>query len=159
MSDTFNMPKDFGELCEQYAFHDIKEIYTNGSELIQTYRVEQWIEMNGIEEALKKQATKQATSNYTSEWIPVSERLPEELVAVNVTWINRCPENYYMHIKDKPFTDTAVLYQGEWYWWDSTIIDYLSECGTCISGVVNKSIDILAWQPLPEPMRLEKRDD
>ena len=85
--------------------------------------------------------------------------LPEELLAVNVTWINRCPENYYMHIKDKPFTDTAVLYQGEWYWWDSTIIDYLSECGTCISGVVNKSIDILAWQPLPEPMRLEKRDD
>ena len=106
-------------------------------------------------EAIEKQATKQATSNYTSEWIPVSERLPEELVAVNVTWINRCPENYYMHIKDKPFTDTAVLYQGEWYWWDSTIIDYLSECGTCISGVVNKSIDILAWQPLPEPWKGE----
>lgn len=89
------------------------------------------------------------------EWIPVSERLPKELVAVNVTWINRCPENYYMHIKDKPFTDTAVLYQGEWYWWDSTIIDYLSECGTCISGVVNKSIDILAWMPLPEPWKGE----
>ena len=106
-------------------------------------------------EALEKQATTQATSNYTSEWIPVSERLPEELVAVNVTWINRCPQNYYMHIKDKPFTDTAILYQGEWYWWDSTIIDYLSECGTCISGVVNKSIDILAWMPLPEPLKGE----
>lgn len=25
-------------------------------------------------------------------WIPVSERLPEELVPVNVTWINRNPE-------------------------------------------------------------------
>lgn len=102
-------------------------------------------------EALEKQLA--------SEWIPVSERLPEELIAVNVTWINRCPENYYTNIKDKPFTDTAILYQGEWYWWDSTIIDYLSECGTCVSGVVNKSIDILAWMPLPEPMRLEKRDD
>lgn len=89
------------------------------------------------------------------EWTPVSERLPKELVAVNVTWINRCPENYYMHIKDKLFTDTAVLYQGEWYWWDSTIIDYLSEFGTCISGVVNKSIDILAWRPLPEPYKGE----
>ena len=85
MSDTLNMPNDFGELCEQYAFHDIKEIYTNGSELIQTYRVEQWIEMNGIEEALKKQAAKQATSNYTSEWIPVSERLPEGENEVLVT--------------------------------------------------------------------------
>ena len=89
------------------------------------------------------------------EWIPVSERLPKELVAVNVTWINRCPENYYTHIKDKSFTDTAILYQGEWYWWDSTIIDYLSECGTCVSGVVDKSIDILAWQPLPEPYKGE----
>ena len=28
-------------------------------------------------------------------WIPVSERLPEELVPVNVTWINRNPEPYY----------------------------------------------------------------
>ena len=98
-------------------------------------------------EALEKQAA--------SEWMPVSERLPKELVAVNVTWINRCPENYYMHIKDKPFTDTAILYQGEWYWWDSTFIDYLSEFGTCISGVVNKSIDILAWRPLPEPYKGE----
>ena len=89
------------------------------------------------------------------EWILCSERLPEDLVAVNVTWINRCPENYYMQIKDKPFTDTAVLYQGKWYWWDSTIIDYLSECGICISGLVNKSIDILAWQPLPEPYKGE----
>lgn len=102
-------------------------------------------------EALEKQATTQATS----EWIPVSERLPKELVAVNVTWINRCPENYYTHIKDKSFTDTAILYQGEWYWWDSTIIDYLSECGACISGVVDKSIDILAWMPLPEPWKGE----
>lgn len=106
-------------------------------------------------EALEKQATIQATS----EWIPVSERLPDELVAVNVTWINRCPQNYYMHIKDKPFTDTAVLYRGEWYWWDTTIIDYLSEYGAYVFETVDKSIDILAWQPLPEPMRLEKRDD
>ena len=36
-------------------------------------------------EALKKQAAKQATSNYTSEWIPVSERLPEGENEVLVT--------------------------------------------------------------------------
>ena len=87
------------------------------------------------------------------KWIPVSERLPDELVAVNVTWINRCPQNYYMHIKDKPFTDTAVLYRGKWYWWDATIIDYLSEYGIRISEAIDKSIDILAWQPLPEPYK------
>ena len=89
------------------------------------------------------------------KWIPVSERLPDELVAVNVTWINRCPQNYYMHIKDKPFTDTAVLYRGKWYWWDATIIDYLSEYGIRISEAIDKSIDILAWMPLPEPWKGE----
>ena len=89
------------------------------------------------------------------EWIPVSERLPEELVAVNVTWINRCPQNYYMHIKDKPFTDTAVLYRGEWYWWDNTIIDNLSEYGAYVFETVDKSTDILAWMALPEPWKGE----
>lgn len=102
-------------------------------------------------EALEKQATTQATS----EWIPVSERLPDDLVAVNVTWINRCPQNYYMHIKDKPFTDTAVLYRGEWYWWDTTIIDYLSEYGAYVFETVDKSTDILAWMALPEPWKGE----
>ena len=95
----------------------------------------------------------EAVQEPEGKWIPVSERLPEELVAVNVTWINRCPQNYYMHIKDKPFTDTAVLYRGKWYWWDATIIDYLSEYGIRISEAIDKSIDILAWQPLPEPYR------
>lgn len=92
-------------------------------------------------------------------WIPVSERLPDELVAVNVTWINRCPQNYYMHIKDKPFTDTAVLYRGEWYWWDNTIIDYLSEYGAYVFETVDKSIDILAWMALPEPWKGGSRND
>ena len=89
------------------------------------------------------------------EWIPCSERLPDDLVAVNVTWINRCPQNYYMHIKDKPFTDTAVLYRGEWYWWDTTIIDYLSEYGAYVFETVDKSTDILAWMALPEPWKGE----
>lgn len=93
------------------------------------------------------------TAPKVGEWIPVSERLPDELVAVNVTWINRCPQNYYMHIKDKPFTDTAVLYRGEWYWWDNTIIDYLSEYGAYVFETVDKSIDILAWMALPEPWK------
>lgn len=46
-------------------------------------------------------------------WIPVSERLPEELVPVNVTWINRNPEPYYKDIKDVPFANTAVYDQDK----------------------------------------------
>lgn len=32
-------------------------------------------------------------------WIPVSERLPEDCVPVNVTWINRNPDPYYKDIR------------------------------------------------------------
>ena len=91
-------------------------------------------------------------------WIPVSERLPEELVPVNVTWINRNPEPYYAEIKDVPFACTAVYYNGKWYWWSSVCTDYLEEYGEYDVDLVDKDIDIVAWMPLPEPyLESEKR--
>ena len=84
-------------------------------------------------------------------WIPVSERLPEELVPVNVTWINRNPESYYAKIKDVPFSATAVYYNSKWYWYSSTCVDYLSEYGENEFDLVDKVIDVIAWQPLPQP--------
>lgn len=83
-------------------------------------------------------------------WIPVSERLPEELVPVNVTWINRNPEPYYAEIKDVPFACTAVYYNEKWYWWSSVCTDYLEEYGEYDVDLVDKDIDIVAWMPLPE---------
>lgn len=62
-------------------------------------------------------------------WIPCSERLPEDLEAVNVTWVNHNPPVYYQYTKDVPNADTAVYYRGVWYWWDSTICDVLGEYG------------------------------
>lgn len=84
-------------------------------------------------------------------WIPVSERLPDDCVPVNVTWINRKPESYYAEIKDVPFTDTAVYCNGRWYWWSSTCVDYLKEYGRISYDLIDKDIDIVAWMPLPEP--------
>ena len=40
-------------------------------------------------------------------WIPVSERLPEDCVPVNITYVNHNPESYYANIKDVPFTATG----------------------------------------------------
>ena len=85
------------------------------------------------------------------KWIPVSERLPETIDAVNVTWINRQPESYYADIKDKPFTGTAHYCKGEW-WWDSCVCqDYLNEYGNSPGDEVDEAIEIVAWMPLPKP--------
>ena len=91
-------------------------------------------------------------------WIPVSERPPEELVPVNVTWINRNPESYYAKIKDVPFSATAVYYNSKWYWYSSTCVDYLSEYGNNDFDLVDKDIDIIAWMELPQPFQKGERE-
>ena len=88
------------------------------------------------------------------EWIPVSEKLPSELEAVNVTWVNHNPPMYYQDIKDVPKVDTAVYYRGAWYWWDATVIDLLGEYGGAyIHDIepIDKDIEVTAWLPLPTP--------
>ena len=91
----------------------------------------------------------------STNWIPVSERLPEECVPVNIVWINRNPETYYSKIKDVPFSSTGVYYNGNWYWYSSTCVDYLAEFGKCERDLVDKAVDITHWQPLPEPPHME----
>lgn len=86
-------------------------------------------------------------------WIPVRERFPEECVPVNITWINRNPEPYYSKIKDVPFSATGVYFNKNWYWYSSTCIDYLVEYGKCEWELIDKTIDITHWMPLPEPYK------
>ena len=87
-------------------------------------------------------------------WIPVSERLPKDLEEVVVTWVNRNPPVYYRHEKDKPQTGIAVLYRDTWHWWDSTVVDVLAEYGSrCEIEHISEDIEIIAWQPLPEPYK------
>ena len=84
-------------------------------------------------------------------WIPVSERPPEDLQEVNVTWVNHSPEPYYNFTKGKPFTASAVYYKGNWYWYSSTCADILGEYGRNDVDKVDDAIEITAWMPLPEP--------
>lgn len=44
MSDCMTFPDDWREFLRDCSFKDTKEIYTNGSELIPVFRVEQLIE-------------------------------------------------------------------------------------------------------------------
>ena len=89
------------------------------------------------------------------DWIPCSERLPEEL---NITWTNRKPSFYYRDIKDKPFTATAVYCNEKWFWWSSICEDILAEYGRNDAEMVDEGVEILAWMPLP-PAYKESEDE
>lgn len=88
-------------------------------------------------------------------WIPVTERLPEERVLVNVLWVNRAPEPYYEKIKGIPFSDTACFYRERWYWDSPAVIDLLAEYGKDEFDLVDDAVEITHWMPLPEPPEVE----
>ena len=92
-------------------------------------------------------------SAQAEQWIPCSERLPENNDPVNVTWVNHNPEVYYADIKDKPFTATAHYHNGRWYWFSSVTQDYLNEYDVWTPDLVDKDVEITAWMPIPEPYR------
>lgn len=93
-----------------------------------------------------------------SPWISCKEKLPEDLEAVNVTLVDHNPEELYYIVKDKPFTASAVFYCGKWYWYSNVCIDLLSEYGiNDLDGMVD-SIEVIAWQKLPEPYKEVEHD-
>lgn len=87
------------------------------------------------------------------QWIPCSERLPDELEEVNITWINTKPAPYYESIKRKPNTGSAVYYKGRWYWYSAVCADYLAEYGFSPNDDMDDAIKVIAWAPLPEPYK------
>lgn len=84
-------------------------------------------------------------------WIPCSERLPENIRPVIVTWKNTDPASYYQYIVGKHFTGTACYKNGKWYWYSSTTEDMLAEYGRYDSEEFDEAIECIAWMPLPEP--------
>lgn len=92
------------------------------------------------------------------KWIPVSERLQEDLEPVNITLVNHNPESYYADIKDKPFTATGVYFNGQWYWWSTLCTDILAEYSHNYDDIIDDDIEITAWMPLPKPYEAESED-
>lgn len=92
------------------------------------------------------------------KWIPVSERMPEDITPVIVTWKNTDPASYYQHIVGKHFTGVACYKNGKWYWYSSTTEDMLAEYGRYDSEEFDEAIECIAWMPLPEPYREAKNE-
>ena len=97
-------------------------------------------------------------SSAQQDWIPVSERLPEECEEVNITWVNTCPEPYYKDIKDKPFTGSGLYCKGRWYWYSAVCKDLLEEYGVSQADDMDDDIKVTAWRPLPEPYTEESNE-
>ena len=98
-------------------------------------------------------------SEIPNNWIPCSERLPDDLAEVNVTWVNHNPEPYYDFVKNKPFTASSVYYKGDWYWYSSVCVDVLAEYGENKFDKIADVIEITAWMPLPEPYQEGGKQD
>lgn len=90
------------------------------------------------------------------QWIPCSERLPEDIRPVIVTWKNTDPASYYQYIVGKHYTGTACYKNGKWYWYSSTTEDMLAEYGRYDSEEFDEAIECIAWMPLPEPWKGEE---
>lgn len=86
-------------------------------------------------------------------WIPCSERLPEDIRPVLVTWKNNDPASYYQYIVGKHFIGTAHYYRGKWYWYSSVTEDLLAEYGKCDTEEFDEAIEAVAWMPLPKPYK------
>lgn len=93
----------------------------------------------------------------SEKWIPVTERLPENLDEVIVTWVNTNPASYYKDIEGKPFCGVAVFYNDDWYWYSSFTREDLEEYGMCENKLIDDSIEITAWMPFPEPYKEEQK--
>lgn len=87
------------------------------------------------------------------QWIPCSERLPENIRPVLVTWKNNDPASYYQYIVGKHYIGTAHYHRGKWYWYSSVTEDLLAEYGKCETEEFDEAIEAVAWMPLPQPWK------
>ena len=110
-----------------------------------------------LKKGILEEIEKAPTIDAVPAWIPVTERLPEDGAAVNVTWVNHSPSIYYQHLKDKPQTATGVYCRRKWYWWSNVVQDYLAEYGEWGFDEMDDAIEVTHWMPIPEPPKEERR--
>ena len=113
-------------------------------------------EFRGIFAECEKNLIALPAAQPEQRWIPCSEKLPESIKPVIITWRNNDPKSYYQYIVGKPFIGTGHYCKGKWFWYSSTCEDLLAEYGRSDVDEVDEAIEVIAWMPLPEGYREEK---
>ena len=138
-----------GDDTQPYMYIKVGDLFLDGTEINDDELLSTILQSVMTTEQLKEVFQKMVEEK--NRWIPVSERLPDDLEPVNITWINHEPEPYYKEIKGKPFTATGVYFNGQWYWWSTLCTDTLAEYSFNYNDIIDTAIEVIAWQPLPEP--------
>lgn len=79
-------------------------------------------------------------------WIPVSEKLPEDRFNENGEPVEY---NVMLRRATEP-TTLSIDEHGKWFDWRGHYYN--------IASLMAYELDVIAWQPLPEPWREEKHD-
>lgn len=132
MSEQMEFPITFEKFAKEYGFKDDKEVYTNGSDLIPIFRVNQWLEQDNRLRTMEMD-TAYECGKHANKWVLVSERLPEDKTYVLTT----------IYIPGRQPHARSGWYQNGFFHNDN--------------GDVWRATDreVIAWQPLPQPYRTE----
>lgn len=150
-------PGDHTSNCEQCPYWKKEQLNGRLKEKLGT---DTWtscdIDKIGLDAAnlIERLTAENAALREKQRWIPVTERLPEERVLVNVVWVNRAPEPYYERIKNVPFSGTACFYRENWYWDSPVVLDLLAEYGEDEPDSVDEAVGITHWMPLPDAQKV-----
>lgn len=117
MSNSMDFPNAWRKFLQEYSFKDKEQIYTNGSDLIPVFRVEQMIEHYLVE----KQTCEYWYQGYYKllgelanyKWISVKDKLPEE--GVNVLTYGARPFYDVFYI-NRLIDKDEWLYDGVTHW-------------------------------------------
>jgi len=131
IGEQMEFPETFERFAKEYSFKDDKEVYTNGSDLIPIFRVEQWLEHDNKLRRIETD-TAYECGKHANKWISVSERLPEE------------NGRYLTHIKNGPFSYIMLC-------------DYIQQ--TWCPDDETASNNVTYWMPLPVDPYEEVRND
>lgn len=85
MADRMEFPKTIQEFMDGYSFKDDKEVYTNGSRLIPTFRVEQALEHYG--QAIRNKAIDEFANELKKHKFHSNERYENCVPVCQIDWI------------------------------------------------------------------------